>query len=543
MTIPPNMPELLKSIIEWAVELLQADAGDIYLWDQEIEALRPSITHGFAEPHTGITIKPGEGLSGRVFQSGELIIVDNYHTWEGRSAAFSSLPPFSTMLGVPMRWQERTIGVLSVVADARRHTFDENDVRLTTLFANLAAVAIENAQLYEELQDRSERLKYTLEQEVAQRTTELAQRAVQLETSAQVSREITSILDIDKLLARVVELIRDAFGYYHVNIFLVDKETDRLILRASSGAVSPRLQHLEIGSESFNGEAVQANKALLVNDVAQDPRCLTDEQLPDTQSELVVPLRVGDQVLGTLDVHSAEVNAFTPEDALVVQSLGDQIAVAIENARLYDRSRELAVLEERHRLARELHDSVTQSLFSLDLHARAIATYLKRDPRQAEAQIQQLRQITHDTLQEMRSLIFDLRPASLEEIELVPALRQQIERLHRPDGPELVLQATGERRLPVEVERDLFRIAQEALSNAVKHAGAQRVVVALTIESEQVTLCVTDDGRGFDPASLPASRRAFGLIGMRERAELLNGGFEILSQPGAGTQVKVYVPA
>jgi signal transduction histidine kinase len=227
-------------------------------------------------------------------------------------------------------------------------------------------------------------------------------------------------------------------------------------------------------------------------------------------------LRVGDQVLGTLDVESAEVNAFTQEDVLVIQSLGDQIAIAIENARLYDRSRELAILEERHRLARELHDSVTQSLFSLDLHAKAIATYLKRDPQQAEAQIQQLRQITHDTLREMRSLIFDLRPTSLKDIGLVPALRQWIEHLRRPDGPELVLHATGERRIPAEVEQDLFRIAQEALSNAIKHAGARHIVVELTIESEQATLRVTDDGCGFDPVALfQTNRRAFGLIGMR----------------------------
>jgi len=483
-------------------------------------------------------------MAGRVFLSGEPMIVEDYQAWEGRAPAFEDfITPFHTTVGAPIRWQGRVIGVLEIDADCRRRTFRHDDTRLATLFGNVAGAAIENARLYEELQDRSGTLQHTLEQEVAQRTAELGRRALQLETSAQVSREITSILDVDELLDQVAGLIRAAFGYYHVNIYLVDRETGQLVLQATSGAGSPVLQHLEIGPGSLNGEVAHTNEAVLVNDVAMDPRYLTDGQLSGTRSELVIPLRVGDQVLGTLDAQSSEVNAFTPEDILVSQSLGDQIAIAIENARLYDRSRELAVLEERHRLARELHDSVTQSLFSLDLLAKAATTYLQRDPQQAETQLEQLRQVTHDTLREMRSLIFDLRPSSIGDVGLVPALRQQIERLRRPDGPELALHVTGECSLPVDVEQELFRIGQEALSNAARHAAAQHIDVVLTIEPERVTLCITDDGRGFDPARPPTRRRAFGLIGMRERAELLDGSLEIASQPDRGTQVKVCVPS
>ena len=369
----------------------------------------------------------------------------------------------------------------------------------------------------------------------------LRQRALQLETSAQVSRGITSILDIDDLLARVVELIRDAFGYYHVHIFLIDPGTNDLVLRASTGSVSPHVQRLAVGGESLNSYAAQTNEALPVNDVRRDRRYLADELLPETRSELVIPLRVGHQVVGTLDVQSSRLSAFTPEDVLVIQSLGDQIAIAIENARLYDRSRELATLEERHRLARELHDSVSQSLFSLELHAKAIATYLKRDPQQAEARIQQLRQITHDTLQEMRSLIFDLRPPSLEHGGLVAALRQHLDLLRRADGPELVLEVTGEASLPVEMEHDLLRIAQEAVRNAIEHAEAQRVAVALAMEDGQATLSITDDGLGFDQAATPMDQRGFGLPGMKERSRALGGSLEILTEPGSGTQVRVCV--
>jgi len=540
-----EMSELLKAIVEWAADLLRTYAAEIYLYDQGREELRLVI--GYGSEYIGATLKPGEGMVGKVFQSGEPMIVDDYQTWEGKTPVFETTPPFTTVLVVPLKWRKWVIGALAIVADARRRTFNQDDVRLATLFAKLAAVTIKNAQLYEELQSRMEEQRRILAQQVAERTAELAHRALQLETSAQVSREITSILDIDDLLIRVVELIREAFSYYYVQIFLVDQGTNRLVLQAGSGQIGRQFKSqgksLEIGATSLNGEVAQTNEALIVNDLSHEPRYLAEELLPDTMSELVIPLRVGRQVIGTLDVQSAKPNAFSEVDLLVIQSLGDQVAIAIENARLYDRSRELAVLEERNRLARELHDSVTQSLFSLDLHARAVATYLKRDPQQAEAQIQELRQITHDTLQEMRSLIFDLRPFSLEDIGLVPALRQQIEHLRRPNGPEFVLDVRGERRLSAEVEQGLFRIAQEALRNAVKHTGARHIAVALTMDPGHVTLCVTDDGRGFDPESPPADRRAFGLIGMRERAELLDGDFEIISQPGAGTRVEVRVLA
>jgi PAS domain S-box-containing protein len=540
-----EMSELLESIVEWAAGLLRTYAAEIYLYDEGREELRLAI--GYGSEFVGATVKPGEGMVGKVFQSGEPMIVDDYHTWEGRATVFETSPPFTTVLVVPLKWREWIIGGLAIVADSRGRTFNQDDVRLATLFANLAAVTIKNAQLYEELQNQMEEQRCILAQQVAERTAELARRALQLETSAQVSREITSILDIDELLTRVVELIREAFGYYYVQIFLVDTGTNHLVLQAGSGEIGRQFKSqgksLEISTGSLNGEVAQTNEALMVNDLSQEPRYLAEELLPDTMSELVIPLRIGGQVIGTLDVQSTELNAFGEGDLLVIQSLGDQVAIAIENACLYDRSRELAVLEERNRLARELHDSITQSLFSLDLHARAITTYLKRNPQQAEAQVQELRQITHDTLQEMHSLIFDLHPFSLEEIGLVPALRQQIERLRRPDGPEIVLHATGERRLSAEVEQGLFRIAQEALRNAVKHSGARLISVALTTEPERATLCVTDDGRGFDPQSRRFDRRAFGLVGMRERAELLDGDFEIVSQPGAGTQVKVQVLA
>lgn len=381
-----------------------------------------------------------------------------------------------------------------------------------------------------------------LEERVEERTQALMRRTVQLETSARVSREITSILDISDLLRSIVELIRDAFGYYQTHIFLIDEAAQQLVMSASTVDEKPFLRQLPLDGDSLNANAARNREPVLVGDVAQDAQYVHDDHLPDVQSELVVPLRVGTHVIGTLDVQSTAVNDFTSDDVLLIESLGDQIAIAIENAQLYDQSRELATLEERNRLARELHDSISQSLFSLDLHAKAVAKYLRQDPDRAEAQLELLRQLARDAVEEMRTLVFDLRPPLLEEGGLALALRQQVELLRKPEGPEFILLIEGNGRLAPDTELGLLRVAQEALTNAMKHANARRIELRLSQDSTQVTLSVEDDGCGFDARNLSEDIRCLGLRGMRDRMEALNGSLEIVSRSGQGTWVTARLP-
>ena len=381
-----------------------------------------------------------------------------------------------------------------------------------------------------------------LEERVRERTQALHRRALQLETSAEVSRGLTaSILDVDKLLTRVVELIRDVFEYYQVHIYLLDQESQLLVLRASSGEVGPAIQQLAIAGSSLNSEAFQSGEAVLVNDVSQHPRFLADESLPDTRSELVVPLRASGRVIGTLDVQSAEVNAFADDDVLVIQSLGDQVAVAIENARLVGRSRELAVVEERNRMARELHDSMTQLLYSLVLFAGASrqAVQANRLDR-AERHLVRVEQSAQQALKEMRLLVFELRPHSLDDEGLVGALQQRLDAVENRVGMTAQLEVEGELELSDAVEDGLYRIAQEALTNALKHACASSVRVQLSADDRAVRLEVIDDGCGFVPANV-AGLGGMGLVSMRERAEVLGGALAVVSAPGRGTSVQVTV--
>lgn len=385
----------------------------------------------------------------------------------------------------------------------------------------------------------------SLERQVEERTRALQRRALQLETSTRVSREITSILDIDVLLSQVVELIKEAFGYYYVGVFLVDTQTRDLVFAAGTGEAGQRWKRegltLDTGMAGVNGEVVQACRAVMVNDISQDRRYMASEDLLETRAELAIPLRIGERVVGTIDVQSAEVNAFSEDDMGIMQSLGDQIAVAIENVRLYDRSQDAAVLEERNRLARELHDSVTQLLYSLVLLAGAASKIVDDGEQMLRKQhLVRIEETAQQALKEMRLLVYELRPLPLEDEGLVGALNQRLDAVERRAGIQARLTAKGDLDLPATVEEEVYRVVHEALNNALKHSGAGSVSVNLLADGEWFQAEVVDDGRGFDVPST-ASGGGVGLASMRERAEALGGSVILVSEPGEGTKVLLRV--
>ncbi|MGB9522001.1 MAG: histidine kinase, partial [Anaerolineales bacterium] len=297
-----------------------------------------------------------------------------------------------------------------------------------------------------------------LERRVADRTQELERLALQLETSARVGREITSILEINELLGKVTQLIKVAFDYYGVHIFLLDEQQNRLTFNGTYDG-KPYNVTLEINPNSLNGKAVLLNQAILVNDVEQEASYRMDPYYPDTQAELVVPLRIGNRVIGTLDILSTEKNAFNPNDELVAQSLGDQIAIAIENARLYDRSRELAVLEERNRMARELHDSMNQSLYSVILFTGAARNEADSNGSQAILSLlERAEDMAKQALKEMRLLVYELRPLELEEKGFLGALQQRLDTVEGRAGIDVELKFDQQSPLPPYLEDALFRI-------------------------------------------------------------------------------------
>jgi signal transduction histidine kinase len=258
-------------------------------------------------------------------------------------------------------------------------------------------------------------------------------------------------------------------------------------------------------------------------------------------SLMAVPLMPKEQVIGILTLTAQEPHYFTPHHAALALAFANQAAIALENAHLYEQAHEWAAMEERQRLARELHDSVSQALYGIALGAHTARMLLDRDPRQVIEPLNYVLSLAEAALVEMRALIFELRPESLEREGLVSALAQQaaaVQARHRL----VVSTAFGaEPAQPVKIKQELYRVAQEALQNTVKHAHATRVELRLSETEAQLVLEVCDDGVGFDPGgSFPGH---FGLQSMRERVSGLGGTLQIQSAEGAGTCICARIPS
>jgi signal transduction histidine kinase len=266
------------------------------------------------------------------------------------------------------------------------------------------------------------------------------------------------------------------------------------------------------------------------------------------RSFLGVPIRAREEVIGAFYLTEKEgAEAFDELDQEVIELLAAHAAIAITNARLYERSRELSILSERNRLALELHDVVSQKLFSLNLSAEAAATLISRDPVAAGAQLHRVRELARESLAELRSLILGLRPADLRQDGLETALRKEAAMLSRVHGIEVEVDAdcqgrpTGDDDCEGERELEVLRIADEALHNAVRHAAASHVVVTLDARGETLRVQIADDGVGFDPADPELRSHHLGLTSMEERARELGGSLEVDSRPGSGTRVTLEV--
>lgn len=284
-------------------------------------------------------------------------------------------------------------------------------------------------------------------------------------------------------------------------------------------------------------------------DVRLDPRF---EGWPDAHPEMSdfigLPIADGDEVLGALFLANKRCPkpsgscGFTSEDEELLAILAQHAAIALTNARLYERSRELTIAGERARLAHELHDAVSQKLFSLRLTAQAAAALVDRDPARAKGELQQIAALAAEAADELRSAVVELRPAALDEDGLVATLRTQIRVLDRAHTARVTFAARGVRALPAAQEEALLRVAQEGLHNALRHANADRVEVTLARHGQGALLRVTDDGAGFDPSAVRQAGRHLGLVSMRDRAGGVGGRLTVESAPGKGTVIEMEVP-
>ena len=524
--------QILADALDKTLEVTGLEAGGIYLLQEDRtqpkeEGLLRIVTHrGLSTALVAAidNLAVGEGFSGRVIQTGEPLVVGDLSSDPRLTRSLVTSSGFQFVAIVPVVSRAAVLGTLFVMA-RRQADFTQQDVELLSSVGVQIGVAIENARLFAAEQRRAE----------------------QFRLINQAGRELTLILDVTEVMRQMTRMIQGAFGYYHVGIGLI--EGDEVVYRVGAGELwdDPEFQfkpaHLKVGVQGISGWVAAHGEPLLVRDVREDPRYVWMRG-SRTRSELAVPVMVKGQVIGVLDTQSDRLNAFDDTDLAVLQSLAHQVGAAIENARLYEQAQQAAVMAERSRLARDLHDAVTQTLFSASLIAEAVPVSWELDPLEGQQLLGELRQLTRGALAEMRTLLLELRPAALVETDLGDLVQQLAEAATGRIGMPVTVTADRVFALPPDVHVALYRIAQEALNNVVKHARASQVEVLLrdvtdvTEGGRALELCVRDNGQGFDDEDIPPDHLGLGI--MRERAEAVGARLQIESKCGQGTEVHVY---
>ena len=480
--------DVLQRSVDEAVRLLGADCALLNPFDAEAGVLELAVAASPPDARLDDVVVPlGKGVSGRAIAERRVVRTGDYR----HDRAFEHATPIDayierremvSVMTAPLVGGEGPIGALTVQS-ARRHAFDDSDAVLLGLLADQAAIAISNARLYDELQRSERRYRFLVDN----------------------SPDIVWSVDAEGRFTFLSESLEGRTGWKPEQLLgqpfsvLTDDAT-----RAAADAA---------------WERVRANPD-------HEQRVRLDLPLRDGSVSASEVAMTGSVVDGRFAGAHGSVRDISERERLE----GD----------LRVQAAELATSEERARLARELHDSATQALFSMGLTMRSLELLLETDPAAGRAKLTELRELQKDALAEMRTLIFELRPASLETDGLVQALRNHAAAVRARTGLEVSVDADLPDRPPLPVEEALYRIGQEALHNVVKHANAERAVIRVSSGRDGLHMSITDDGMGFDPDDVP--RGHLGLVGMRQRAELAGAVLSIDSERGSGTRVEIHVP-
>jgi signal transduction histidine kinase len=401
--------------------------------------------------------------------------------------------------------------------------------------------------------------------------SQVRERTSQLEALYRADEELYRHLELDQVLQALVDVAVELLQADHSAVLVWGEGTStdeastegrgRWVVQIARGFSREAADRLSFShQEGITQSAVASDEPIIVENVAPDVDSRLRKERPERVEVLQtlaaagirafmhLPIQATDDTFGLFHVSFAEPHTFSQDERRLFLALAQRASLAIENAQLYEQAHELAAVEERQRLARDLHDAVTQTLFSASLIAEAVPKLWQTNPEQGQQLLQKLRQLSRGALAEMRTLLMELRPATLTEASLKDLLRQLAQAVTGREGIPVTVTVEEPCELPAAVHIALYRITQEALNNVVKHATASQVEVSLrcgTVAStsldeglgERVELSIRDDGCGFDSQSVSSERLGLGI--MRERAEAIGARLEIESEPGHGTQILV----
>ena len=519
-----SLDALLQRLVEVAAELTDARYAALGVIDRSGRALERFVTTGISpEEHAAIGDLPrGRGILGVLINEARPLRLANLAD-DDRSVGFPpNHPPMRTFLGVPVLLRGVAYGNLYLTEKADGAEFTEEDQELVALLAAQAAVAIENARLY---QSATGWLR-------------------QLESLNEVGNALLREIELPRLLALIATRLRELAGARLVLIGLPQAD-DEIRIEAADGEGADALVGTTISRDaSKSGRILERRRSERVDSMLDDVEIDRDvaRRMGGTAA-LYVPLILRDEAIGviTLVDRIGDDPRFNDDDLRLAEAFADRASAAVDLSERVARDalrRVVAGQElERARLARELHDETGQALTSILLGLRTI-----KDAPDVAAAVEDVRELVVSTLQDVLKLAVELRPSALDDYGLVPALERLTSTVEEQGGPVVDLVAElGEDRLPGEVETALYRIIQEALTNALKHAEAEHISVVLTRSTRAVTAIVEDDGRGIDPRR-ESTGTGLGLAGMRERLALIDGKLRIESDRGSGTTIVAEVP-
>ncbi|MCP4543236.1 MAG: GAF domain-containing protein [Chloroflexi bacterium] len=379
-----------------------------------------------------------------------------------------------------------------------------------------------------------------------QRTHEIERRRQELEALYRADAELHRHLRLDQVLQALVDIAVDILRADKSSLMIWDDQRERLVVRFARGFRFETLAEMSFAPGTGTvGQVAVTGEPIIVEDTHMDPRVAQRAIAVEPEgirSFMLVPIKVGGEVFGVFSADYVQPRAFGEDERRLFIALAQRAALAIDTAQLYEQSQKVAVLQERSRLARDLHDAVTQTLFSASLIAETLPALWESDQDEGRQLLKELRLLSRGALAEMRSLLLELRPAALAEASIEHLLHQLAEAVTGRTGIPVAVTVEGLCVLPSEVHVTLYRIAQEALNNVVKHAHANQVTVGLRCLSGTegelaggVELCVSDNGCGFDPSCVPSDRLGLGII--RERVQAIGATLEIESKPGQGARI------
>ena len=516
LTAQLDLDVLLHDIVVWAVELLSGSMGGFSLYRPHLDALELAVAGESALRPTGEFIHWGEGMAGKVWETGQTVIVNDYWQWHSH---LENIPrnQNKSVVGVPITWGDTFFGVLEVMGDENK-VFSKADAELLTLLGLHAAIAIRNTQMYQAEQKKS----------------------TQLAVVNKVARKTATILDHAQPLQEIVDAIQNGFGYHNVSLFQVDEKKKLLgnLFVAGQYTHGDHQNYTQPFDEGIAGWCAKTGQLLLVNDVTQDSRYIVGYINGDNiRSELCVPLKLADRVIGVLDVQEVMVNAFDYSDLQALETLADQIAIAIENSRMYQQAQRDA--EAKTTLLKEVNHRVNNNLAAI---IGLISMEQNRANVNTHAEYQQVMRSLTGKIRGLAAAHHLLSSNEWADLSLEELVRQVTSSSLRslPTGKNILFEVVSSRPvyIPSSAANNVALVVNELVTNAIKYAWPERASGRLTVRIEQknntITIHFADDGIGYPPTVLNLKQHNLGWELMQTIIKRgLNGEINLRNERGA----------